>query len=397
MTNTLPLAVKDNAEGQLNASISASSTTIPLKSGEGALMPQPIHGTATSAGSQNALNSTGIGASGVVVGDAILNLTDLSYSIITAVNTDDIETTDLEGGTDNTWQNSDKWVVNPFVLTLTARSGGVSTGTVTKMEKVLITERSVDDLACELTHRGFGGTTPAEFDADDFASVFWTEHNSEELKNAISRLFREKIDAEDAIEKSIGTAKGSVIAFSASGVPIEVPVGADGTVLMADSTEPAGVAFDNALGGENYILIRDEKPDGSHGGTFTTGSWQTRTLNTEVVDTGGNATLSSNQITLAAGTYRFRCTAGACNVNVHKAKLKNTTDSIEYIGTSEYSNTANQTTTSIVVGRFTIAAPKVFELQHRGNRTYATGGYGFASNFGVVEVYAQCEFWKEPT
>src|SRR5690606_24299823 len=76
----------------------------------------------------------------------------------------------------------------------------------------------------------------------------------------------------------------------------------------------------------DYILIQDRKPDGTTGGTFTAGSWQTRDLNTEVVDTGNHATLSSNQITLAAGTYRVRAIAPARAVNNHRARFQNVSD-----------------------------------------------------------------------
>ena len=62
---------------------------------------------------------------------------------------------------------------------------------------------------------------------------------------------------------------------------------------------------------DGYILIRDEKASGTTGGTFTSGAWQTRDLNTEVVDTGNHASVATNQITLAAGTYRFRIVAPA--------------------------------------------------------------------------------------
>ena len=42
------------------------------------------------------------------------------------------------------------------------------------------------------------------------------------------------------IAKSIGTDKGDIIGFSASGTPLNVPVGADGLILVADALESAG-------------------------------------------------------------------------------------------------------------------------------------------------------------
>jgi hypothetical protein len=54
---------------------------------------------------------------------------------------------------------------------------------------------------------------------------------------------------EAQIPKNIGTTKGSLLGFSGSGTPVEVPVGADNMVLMADSSQPSGVAWKDALGG----------------------------------------------------------------------------------------------------------------------------------------------------
>jgi hypothetical protein len=162
--------------------------------------------------------------------------------------------------------------------------------------------------------------------------------------------------------------------------------------------KPVGKTDNGAGGGaEDYILIRDEKPSGTHGGTFTLGAWQTRTLNTEVEDTGGHASLAANQITLAAGTYRVRAHCPAYLVNKHKCKLYNVTDASDIIiGTSELTATTdNGYSRSFLEGRFTIAAPKVIELQHRGIVTKTTTGFGVGINILVIEVYSVVEFWKE--
>src|SRR3990172_5694485 len=67
----------------------------------------------------------------------------------------------------------------------------------------------------------------------------------------------------------------------------------------------------------DYVLVTDEKAQGTNGGTFTTGAWRTRDLNSEKSDVNGLATVASNQVTLAAGTWLFRCIAPACAVEAH--------------------------------------------------------------------------------
>lgn len=146
-----------------------------------------------------------------------------------------------------------------------------------------------------------------------------------------------------------------------------------------------------------YIYIRDERASGTNGGTFTSGAWQTRTLNTKVNDAGGFATLAANnQVILASGKYRFKASAVGVYVDIHKLKLKNITDNIDYIGMNAtcYNTVTGASSNSTVSGEFTISSPKTFELQHRCSFTTATVGMGYAATMGVSEVYAELEFWK---
>jgi hypothetical protein len=146
------------------------------------------------------------------------------------------------------------------------------------------------------------------------------------------------------------------------------------------------------------IVIRDEKAQNTHGGTFTSGAWQTRDLNVEAVDTGGHASLSANQITLAAGTYRLRASAPAFMVGSHQARWRNVSDgTTALVGTTEFADTGGTSsaqTRSVIVGRFSISASKTFALQHQCATTRSSDGFGAAANFGT-EVYAEVELWRE--
>lgn len=165
--------------------------------------------------------------------------------------------------------------------------------------------------------------------------------------------------------------------------------------MLAESVGSTGDGGGGAA--EDYILIRDEKASGGNGGGSTAGSWIARVLNTIVDDAGNHASLASNQITLAAGTYRIKAHAPGYKIANHKIKLRNITDASDVIiGSSEYSASPDNTgTRSFLDGRFTIASPKVLELQYRCVINRSTDGLGRASGFAVVEVYAVIEFWKE--
>lgn len=164
--------------------------------------------------------------------------------------------------------------------------------------------------------------------------------------------------------------------------------GADTSALI--ERKNAGLTFKRAI-------LQDVKAANTSGGTFTTGAWRTRDLNTIATDPDTIIlSLAANQFVLAAGTYRIYATAPAIQVEAHKAALANITDAVfTILGTSEESTTtAAIATRSIVSGYFTIAEQKTFSIQHRGQATRATFGFGFASNFGVDEIYTIVELWK---
>ena len=150
---------------------------------------------------------------------------------------------------------------------------------------------------------------------------------------------------------------------------------------------------------EEYILIQEQQSsgvDGHDGGGFSSGSRHKRELNTEVVDTDDNATISSNVIALQPGTYRFAFFATGNRCGGHQAFLRNTSDSVDVgIGSTERLSTGTTShSNSNGSGRFTIAATKNFELQHECTNTNNTDGFGKSGGLGT-EVYCQVEFWKE--
>lgn len=147
----------------------------------------------------------------------------------------------------------------------------------------------------------------------------------------------------------------------------------------------------------DYIKFSDLKADTVNGGTFTSGAWRTRNINTEDADAGGHASVAANQITLAAGDYVAMISCPAFFIESHQARLQNITDGATILlGTSEANDNATPawaTTRSFIVGQFALAASKVVEVQHRCQTTRAGDGFGPAGSFGVGEVYTIAEFW----
>lgn len=166
------------------------------------------------------------------------------------------------------------------------------------------------------------------------------------------------------------------------------------STVVTGPTGPTGATGPGA----QVATFADQKTSGTNGGTFTSGAWQTRTLNTTVYNGITSASLSSNQISLPAGTYNVIAFAPVGNtVESHQARLQNITDATTTLtGTSIQASGAasaipmNQ---SVVMGVFTISGTKTFELQHRCNTTRTTTGLGQASSFDT-EVYAQITITK---
>ena len=145
-----------------------------------------------------------------------------------------------------------------------------------------------------------------------------------------------------------------------------------------------------------YAKVSDQKAQNTAGGTFTSGAWRTRTLNTEDSDTAGFLALAANQITLSAGTYVCRIVCHTEYVNHHQARLQNVTAAttlITGVGAYAAAGATAGATDAVIVGKFTVAASQALEVQHRCETTNATNGFGSPCNF-TTEIYAVAEFWK---
>ena len=150
----------------------------------------------------------------------------------------------------------------------------------------------------------------------------------------------------------------------------------------------------------SYAIIADQKSANTLAGTFTSGAWRTRDLNTEVADADGIVSISSNQFILQAGTYLLIARAPAYHVSRHQLRLQNITDSssVEY-GMGQYTYTSDDVQTfDILITRFTISGAKTFELQHRCESSHSNDGLGVSQGGTWTipnEQYAVIEIYKE--
>jgi hypothetical protein len=200
---------------------------------------------------------------------------------------------------------------------------------------------------------------------------------------------------------------GSAVAFYAGSAPTQRPDAAtaldnvndrgrlwlDGGVLKYWN----GTTWTAISGSASYsvAILSDQKAAGTTGGSFTAGSWQTRTLNTEL-DPSAIVSLSANAFTLAAGTYEVCVEAPMFAANGHQARLYNVTDAaVQALGSCEWSMATSpfNQTSSFIRTVFTLAGTKVLRVEHR-TESNATAGRSPSSAFGVSVVYTQVTIRK---
>lgn len=166
----------------------------------------------------------------------------------------------------------------------------------------------------------------------------------------------------------------------------------------ADINDEDSKGFRN-LSVNNLFYIQDQKPTGTTGGANIAASYQTRTLNTEIISNIKGASLLSNKITLPPGEYFIEATCPAYRVNRHRIALYNVTSaSYDVFGNSGYTD---QFTTAGVVAYATLSAQisvsvvTEFELRHYTEALEGTTvGLGVDVSDGNPEIYSEIKIWK---
>ena len=191
--------------------------------------------------------------------------------------------------------------------------------------------------------------------------------------------------------------QGDILYYGASGAPTRLGYGTSGDFLKTQGTG-ANPAWATAPGGlfASYAIIADQKAQNTAGGTFTSGAWRTRDLNTEITDPDGIVSISSNEFTLAAGSYFIQWGASARRCDRQQTRLYDVTGTAEIeVGDCCYSRAAdyggNFSRGSV---RVTPSGSNVYRIEHQCDTTSSADGLGLACNF-TTEQYCTVEIFKE--
>ena len=141
-------------------------------------------------------------------------------------------------------------------------------------------------------------------------------------------------------------------------------------------------------------VLEDQKAAGTEGGSSTSETWHTRTLNTEVRNVSDILDLSANQFTpeqdgwIEYETIMYNAESG-------KARLRNITDDSD--SSVSLSAHAGTSVNNVYSGGGAVVAGKAYELQSWDKFGTGSGlGLGYApyTEHGVSEVYSRVRYWR---
>ena len=146
----------------------------------------------------------------------------------------------------------------------------------------------------------------------------------------------------------------------------------------------------------SYALIVDKKDADTDGGTFSSGAWRTRDLNTILVneDSICAGTSGNDSFTLIAGTYLIKWSAPAYEVQHHTTKLHDqTADTVIAKGTAAYDQSGYSVGRSWGSHVVTITSNNDYKIKHKCYTSRNTDGFGQKTGF-QDEYYTMVEVWR---
>lgn len=138
---------------------------------------------------------------------------------------------------------------------------------------------------------------------------------------------------------------------------------------------------------QDMAIFNETQAAGTNGGASIATTWTKRTLNTTVINNLTGCSIASSVITLAAGTYLIEASAPYFNVGAGKMRWRNTSDGTTTLVGNSNNFGGTTGTAGLLVGTFTIAASKNFELQYYVQAATATNGLGVAAGGAESEIY----------
>jgi hypothetical protein len=146
----------------------------------------------------------------------------------------------------------------------------------------------------------------------------------------------------------------------------------------------------NGLEEMSIAIVRDEKSTGTPGGTFTTGAYRTRDLNSIHFDGDGIVSLDDDLFTLQPGTYLIFARAPAYRIGECNLRLWDNTG-FEVVLDGASNNASNSAAYHAICTLLGFVEPTVetdYLLGMKGESTQGTNGMGKEGN-GAIEIFTE--------
>lgn len=140
-------------------------------------------------------------------------------------------------------------------------------------------------------------------------------------------------------------------------------------------------------------VVKDVKAANVDGGSFNSGGWRQRDLNSIDGDLSFIA-LGTNSFTLDTGTYVVTIVAPGFSVQEHQCRLYNSSDaSVIAVGSMGYSDKFAASPSNLTAVVSVTGSSKTFRIEHRSNGSKVDDGFGLAASWGE-NVYTQVQIEK---
>jgi hypothetical protein len=189
------------------------------------------------------------------------------------------------------------------------------------------------------------------------------------------------------------TTKGDILSHNGT-TQVRVPVGINGAVLVADSSEVSGVKW--GVSSSEIYVVSDVKSQGTNGGSASRNNFFMRDLNTldKYPSNANRVSIQNNYMLIYPGTYYVSGSSPYIDVRSVTTRLFNyTASSVVIIGRSGYSNTNNIASYLDIQGIFVMTAPSFVGLEYRCQDDRSRYGLGEASGY-QDEVYTKITLKK---
>lgn len=164
----------------------------------------------------------------------------------------------------------------------------------------------------------------------------------------------------------------------------------DGTAWLAPySNADIDALLSSVVVEQQSMLLLDQRPSGTASTNVSAFAWRITVLNTVIYNEIVGASLVANQIILPAGKYEVEAEKVVIDTAQVVIRMMNIDDTITVAtGTNQYQTGVNSGADTITMnGKFTLAAPKTFEIQLRKAGNYSVYSTGKPANLGSPEVY----------